>query len=286
MRHLGRRGFSLVELLIVIGIIVLLLAILLPALSAAREHAKRVKCMSNLGQLTAAWLMYANDNRGHFCSSEMQDVVPGQIWFTDYTLAGVRSVPNIFWSWIGDGAQHQDIPRGILWPYLKDLQVYYCPNDPSLPDSIYRINGLLAGQVGKPTTLFTLAQVRQAERTFVFIEAGPTVSLGGGIDVDDNRDDADDHGSVNSHIDDSFATSLYPASAFLQLPGAFHQVSGTNGTPISFVDGHVIFWQYANPWEFALGQNLTRALAAATDTADVSQLEAWSGGPIPPGATP
>jgi prepilin-type N-terminal cleavage/methylation domain-containing protein len=59
-----RRAFPLIELLVVSAVIALLLALLVPALRAAREQARRAVCLSNLRQLTLAWLLYAQEHNG------------------------------------------------------------------------------------------------------------------------------------------------------------------------------------------------------------------------------
>src|SRR5689334_3193944 len=61
-----KRGFGIIELMILIGIIALAVAMLLPSLCRSRETANRVKCASNLRQIGQALLLYANDNKGAY----------------------------------------------------------------------------------------------------------------------------------------------------------------------------------------------------------------------------
>ena len=63
VRFITRRAFTLVELLVVIGIIAVLIAIAVPTLAKAREAARRTVCLSNTSQLTKAVLLYLNDNK-------------------------------------------------------------------------------------------------------------------------------------------------------------------------------------------------------------------------------
>lgn len=73
-------GFTLVELLVVIGIIALLLAILLPALNSARARASDIRCAAHMKQVATALLEYATNNRNQFPPNNTSPA-PGRLWY-------------------------------------------------------------------------------------------------------------------------------------------------------------------------------------------------------------
>src|SRR4051812_30841311 len=90
-----RRAFTLVELLVVIGIIALLISILLPALSKARESSNTVKCLANLRSFGQAAMNYAADNQGYMVPGQWQKTADNTI-VDDYSWGGNEAWCNIF----------------------------------------------------------------------------------------------------------------------------------------------------------------------------------------------
>lgn len=110
-RHLTR-GFTLVELLVVIGVIALLMGLLLPALNRAREHSRRTACLSNLRQIGAAMILYANDWSGRYPNANPQ-MTTNSYDETNLVLVNLATI------------------------YLKAPAVFHCPSDQdAIPQAI------------------------------------------------------------------------------------------------------------------------------------------------------
>lgn len=112
-----RAGFTLVELLVVIAIIAVLTALLLPALSQAKNSALRAKCFSNIRQLGLAAQLYWDDHGGDSFKYR----------------SGATNGGHVYWfGWIqdeaaGEGRRKFDPTQGALYPYLLGRGVELCP---------------------------------------------------------------------------------------------------------------------------------------------------------------
>lgn len=136
-RFLSHRAFTLVELLVVIGVIAMLISILLPALGRARESAKTVTCASNLRQVGIALQLYAAGNR---------DAMPAWCAWVNWPRGSdpLNEDPNPAWT-------------EQLAPYFvsPDSPVYDCPAFPIEARHNYFISGRWAGAMGRRNLKFS-----------------------------------------------------------------------------------------------------------------------------------
>lgn len=123
----GARGFTLLELMLVVGILAVLTGLLLPALVRARQQTQGIHCMNNSRQLALAWQMYADDHNGF--------LVPNQHGSAALHAADPNNWVSGWMDWTSNPDNTNtlyltDARFSLLAPYtLQSARLYKCPAD-------------------------------------------------------------------------------------------------------------------------------------------------------------
>jgi prepilin-type N-terminal cleavage/methylation domain-containing protein/prepilin-type processing-associated H-X9-DG protein len=116
-------AFTLIELLVVIAIIAILAALLLPILATAKKQAQGIKCVNNEKQMTLAWKMYSDDNRGVFPVNASEN--------ESQTLNNDWVIGNLDWTIDNaDNTNVNNLTKALLGPYFgRQTGIFKCPAD-------------------------------------------------------------------------------------------------------------------------------------------------------------
>jgi prepilin-type N-terminal cleavage/methylation domain-containing protein/prepilin-type processing-associated H-X9-DG protein len=230
-------GFTLIELLVVIAIIAILAAMLMPALSKAKQKAWTVGCLNNLKQLEVCW---------HLCALDHDDRLPPN---NSVMLIGGGALARDI-SWCPDHANTDtntvDLRSGLLFAYNTSVAIYHCPADKSTvvdgggrPTSQLRnrsynmsqsVNGynsflVLPSPVNHLPAWEKFSEIRQPKPSllFVFIDEHPAAML-----------------------DAQFGNPVqmpYYSQDWWDVPADRHNQGGN----LSFADGHAEHWKWKVP---------------------------------------
>ena len=236
-----RTGFTLIELLVVIAIIALLMAILMPALSAAKKLASGAACMGNQRSLSVAWITYSDDNDGLvMCNGACYDTATDKSpWVHRPKDIGGNNLPSPAPSNITKEDRYRGLMAGTMWPYLKDVDVYHCPGDNRkstrrAPRDCFRsysisyafgtIQDSRRHEWRRGQYFNKLSEISNAARYYVFVEEEHNGSRYG-----------ENEGGWHLPFDGSLNRLVNPSSwTFYDPLASYHVESSTFG----FADGH------------------------------------------------
>lgn len=270
MQRLGR-AFTLVELLVAIGIIAVLMAFVLPAMSRAREQANQVTCLSNLRQLGLAYIMYCQDNCGWFSRAAPYATSPAEespqdfIWWQQ-TSSNLYVAPDrdVFNSPILQylGIKEDAHPIDTVVDFNEQRQrVLRCPSDPLADHPVgigepdgnyyysYAVNNLMQSldpkiasdsfrlpinkKTGKPFVVAgKLGNVKNPSLKILLVEEPEAT-------IEDGSFDPTDGSNLLSVRHDH--TALFPPDSltgYVQINGVWTVRNGNCRGNVSFCDGH------------------------------------------------
>jgi prepilin-type N-terminal cleavage/methylation domain-containing protein len=154
-----RHAFTLIELLAVVAIILILAALLIPAVAVVLEQARSIICRNNMKALQTGFNLRSTDRDGQMARGST-------------TWTNGMTDEQLPWSW------HQDFTtNSTVWPYVNEKRVYACPSYPSpgrdLLKRHYSVSGFINSEGAGWGALYTavaMSQVRQPSKTHVMIE--------------------------------------------------------------------------------------------------------------------
>jgi prepilin-type N-terminal cleavage/methylation domain-containing protein/prepilin-type processing-associated H-X9-DG protein len=166
------RGFTLVEVLVVLGIIAVLLSITIPVVSSVRSSARITQCASNLRELGVGLISYASQSNSSF---PVNSAAAGQFWYLKDTIGPFLTAPQVV-------GRSGEIPAGSSDAVGLAGGVFQCPND--LADSVrsYSMNIHASGDVSPgvhkvfdapnpPGTLFKFGKGKESSKLLLLAES-------------------------------------------------------------------------------------------------------------------
>jgi prepilin-type N-terminal cleavage/methylation domain-containing protein/prepilin-type processing-associated H-X9-DG protein len=236
VRH-AAAAFTLIELLVVIAIIAILAAMLLPSLSKAKEKGKGIVCLSNMKQLTTAWILYADDYNDNLVWNDLTPTGSGWVrGILDYNGGNTDNTNTIFLT---------DPQYAKLAPYSsRAAGIYKCPSDLSTVSiggrRHPRVRSISLSQAMNSRDDWLSFLTKAKYRVFrKYSDIGPMGYPRAYVMLDEHPDSINFGDFAVSMSDGVSDSALY----MIDVPASYH--NGAGG--ISFADGHAEIHKWRDP---------------------------------------